>query len=130
MVNFGLLLTYPDKYKHLLPTIKDVKINDVNIHRTINNIIINGIANNHNVKIIVNDIELRVGSPVMVTCDCDAFKYNFAYGMYKMKSLIDPEHFFLKPSKKKNPSMTISGCKHLIAVSNFIWSNRNNIMNN
>ena len=127
MLQFGRLLSFPLTFKQLTNKIKSINIQDINIIEKFNNIFITSVANEHSVEIQVLDPILSVKSPVKLYCDCEFFQYNLAFSLYKNNSLLHPEKFVLKPPKKKNVSMQLSGCKHIILVSQSLWVNKNNI---
>lgn len=127
MLNFGRLLSYPLKFKNLTNRISQVQISNISIryledHKLYN---VSAIANGHQVFIQIYGDKISVKSPVKLYCDCDFFKYNLAYALYKQDSLLYPENFILTPPKKKNTSLTLSGCKHIILVAQSVWANKN-----
>ena len=125
MLQFGRLLSFPLTFKNLNEKIKAVSLNDINATIVDNNILIESKANNHHVLIVHGGNKLSVAAPVVLYCDCEFFKFNLAYGLHKNNSLLNPEQFVLKPPKKKNTSLTLSGCKHIILVAQTVWANRN-----
>ena len=125
MLQFGRLLSYPLAFRHLEDKIKDVQLSDLKVTKIAENqIMINGIANNYDVQILVLDNIIQVSSPIICSCGCQHFEFSLAYGLYQQKSLLHPESFTLRPPKKKNTSLTLSGCKHLIKVAREVFSKK------
>ena len=52
-------------------------------------------------------------SRVKVYCNCDNFKFQWAYVLYKHNALIAPQNFVLLPPKQTNPNMDVGCCKHI-----------------
>lgn len=60
------------------------------------------------------DTELfSLNSRVKVFCNCDDFKFRWAYVLHKFNALIAPQNFVLLPPKQTNPNMEIGCCKHI-----------------
>ena len=125
MLQFGRLLSFPLTFKNLNDKIKTVNISDIKAIKSENNIQIISAANGHNVEIIIMDEKINIHSPVKIYCDCEFFKYNLAYSLHKNNALLHPKNFILSPPRKKNQSLQLSGCKHVILVCQSIWLNKN-----
>ena len=125
MLTFARLLSFPLTFKNLDPKINAIDISDITAIRYNDRIVIHSVANGHEVYIENLSDSIAAKNPVRVFCDCDFFKYNLAYPLYKTGSLLFPERFMLKPPKHKNTSMQLSGCKHIILMARAIWTNKN-----
>lgn len=125
MLQFGRLLSFPLKFKNLEPKIRQLKVTSFNAREEDGIISVNSVINGHDVQLVIQSKIIDSSSPVMCYCGCEQFKYNHAYSLYKIGSLLNPELFVLKPPKSKNVSLTLSGCKHLILASRILFQNRN-----
>ena len=130
MIQFGRLLSFPLEYRHLENKVKDVKIDQLVAKRDINNdkIIVNASANGHPVVMVIFGNEIQASSEVMLSCGCQFFTYNLAYGLYKQGSLYSPESFVLRPPKSKNTSLILSGCKHIVKIARELYARKNQII--
>lgn len=125
MINFGRLLSFPMKFNNLTKKISEINLQKLQVAQYQNNYIITSFANNHRVEILVLDSKIQISSNVKIFCDCDFFKFNLAFGLNKIGSLLHPEEFRLLPPKSKNTSLTLSGCKHIILTAQAVFQNRN-----
>lgn len=130
MLNFGRLLSFPLTYKNLNEKLKTISTNQINAFENKDGIIVSAKVNDHNVSIQIYDKKIQISSPVSIFCDCDFFKFNLAYALHKNNSLLIPDGFVLKPPKVKNPYLSLSGCKHIILVSQILWKNHSFILKN
>lgn len=128
MIQFGRLLSFPLTFKNLTNKLKTVSISDIKAIKSSENIQILSSANGHNVEINIIDRKININSPVQLYCDCEFFKYNLAYPLYKNNSLLHTNNFVLRPPRKKNQHMQLSGCKHIILVCQSLWLNKNVIV--
>lgn len=128
MIQFGRLLSFPLTFKNLTDKLKTVDISEIKATKSARNIQILANANGHVVELNIIDEKININSPVQLYCDCDFFKYNLAYTLYKNKSLLHTNNFVLMPPRKKNQSMQLSGCKHIILVCQSLWLNKNVIV--
>lgn len=67
----------------------------------------------YSIQVHMNTDMLTDNSLVKVFCNCDNFKFQWAYVLNKHNSLIAPQNFILLPPKQTNPDLTIGCCKHL-----------------
>ena len=129
MIQFGRLLSFPLEFRNLEEKIKDVKIDKLVARRQDEDkIFVDASANGHPVMMLVFDRELQASSPVKLSCGCQFFLYNLAYGLYKQDSLLNPESFTLRPPKSKNTSLVLSGCKHIIKIARELYARKNQII--
>ncbi len=129
MVQFGRLLSFPLEFKNLEEKIKDVKIDKLVARRNgTDQIVVDASANGHPVMMVIYDKEIQASSPVKLSCGCQFFTYNLAYGLYKQDSLLNPESFTLRPPKSKNTSLVLSGCKHIIKIARELYARKSQII--
>lgn len=129
MIQFGRLLSFPLEYRHLESKVKDVKIDQLIAKRQgVDNIIVTASANGHPITMLIFDKEIQASSEVMLSCGCQFFAYNLAYGLYKQGSLYSPESFVLRPPKSKNTSLILSGCKHIVKIARELYARKNQII--
>ena len=119
MIGFGRLLSFPLKFHNLGNKVKEIEMTEIGAVLQDGRIRINSVANGHNVEILAFGERLTSNTPVMVNCDCEFFKYNLAFGLYKVGALLHPEQFRLVP-----PNLTLSGCKHIILTAQTVFQNR------
>lgn len=67
----------------------------------------------YNIVVQTNTDQLLPTSLVRVYCNCDDFKFRWAYVLHKFEALIAPQNFILLPPKQTNPNMTVGCCKHI-----------------
>lgn len=67
----------------------------------------------YNIIVQTNTEKLLDNSLVRVYCNCDDFKFRWAYVLHKFDGLIAPQNFILLPPKITNPNMTVGCCKHI-----------------
>ncbi len=118
MIQFGRLLSYPLAFQNLEEKISGVQLDNVKVTKLAEDqILITSSANGHDVQILVLDKVIQANSPVVCSCSCQFFTYNLAFGLHQQRSLLNPGMFTLRPPKKKNTSLTLSGCKHIIKTA-------------
>jgi len=124
VISFGRLLSFPLQFRNLGNKIKQIEMNEIGAILKDNKITINSTANGHHVEILAHGSSLTANTPVEIFCDCEFFKYNLAFGLSKVGSLLHPESFVLVPPKSKNMHLTLSGCKHIILMAQTVFQNR------
>lgn len=67
----------------------------------------------YSIQIQMDTNELQVNSNIKVFCNCDNFKFQWAYVLHKHNALIAPQNFILLPPKQTNPNLDIGCCKHI-----------------
>ena len=65
------------------------------------------------IQVQMDTLELQAASKVKVFCNCDDFKFRWAYVLHKFDGLIAPQNFILLPPKITNPNMVVGCCKHI-----------------
>lgn len=125
MITFGRLLSFPLTFKNLEEKIRSLEVSSIDAIEQDGVIDVRSVINGYPQEMVIHGAAIESSLPVQVSCGCDFFKYNLAYGLYKVGSLLHPENFILRPPKKKNVFLTISGCKHLILLSRSLYQNRN-----
>lgn len=127
MFLFKNLLHFPSIYREREKHLKDLKIviTSTKYNKESNTLLISGNINNYNQQILLNLIDDKINktSPIKIHCDCDSFKFEFAKGLNNADGLLNSEIFkpyFSKIPKDKNIHQIQSGCKHLIAIAQFI----------
>lgn len=125
MLQFGRLLSFPLSFKNLNEKLNKINISDIKAIKLKDKIQILTTANDHNVEINIIGDTINIKNPVKIYCDCDFFKYNLAYTLYKNNALLYPERFMLRPPRVKNLNMQLSGCKHIILTCQSLWTNKN-----
>lgn len=65
------------------------------------------------IQVHMNTLEFKSNTEVKVFCNCDDFKFRWAYVLHKFDSLIAPQNFILLPPKQTNPNMAVGCCKHI-----------------
>jgi hypothetical protein len=86
-------------------------------------------CNNYQQKISF-EREFDLDSNVKVNCTCPSFNFEFANVLYKNDCLLEPNKYLkaiTKLPQEKNRKSTLSGCKHVIAATQFIIENQNKI---
>ena len=125
LIQFGRLLSYPLEFRNLEDKIKDVQLSNIKVVKMAEDqILITSTANNHEVQILVLDKVIQVNSPIVCSCTCEFFSYSLAFGLHQQKSLLNPDMFVLRPPKKKNTSLVLSGCKHIIKTARDVLSKK------
>lgn len=71
----------------------------------------------YNILIQSNSYPITENSSVKVFCNCDNFKFQWAYVLDQKQSLLNPNNgqFILTPPKQTNPNQDIGVCKHVYA---------------
>ena len=67
----------------------------------------------YSIQVHMNTDTLKSDSLVKVFCNCDNFKFQWAYVLHKHNALISPQNFILLPPKQTNPNLDIGCCKHI-----------------
>lgn len=67
----------------------------------------------YSIQIQMNTPTLDNSSKVKIYCNCDNFKFQWAYVLHKHDALIAPQNFILLPPKQTNPNQDIGCCKHI-----------------
>lgn len=127
MMVFKNILNFPIFFKDRFNSWKTVKISKLDTKKDTNKFNIMAVTNNKYDTEIEIDLTQKslLNCPVKFSCTCDSFKYEFANAVFKNDSLLNPTDFFksiITKPKQKNVYNTPSGCKHVIAVANSIWS--------
>jgi hypothetical protein len=125
MIAFGNILHFPANYKNREKNLKNInliefekKYNDTEFKFIIKGLIVG--KNRYTPEIeVYTATGIHITSPVKIFCNCDSFKFEFAYAVAKYDSLLHPENFILHRPKEKNQFVTASGCKHIIALAKY-----------
>jgi hypothetical protein len=67
----------------------------------------------YSIRIHLDTEHLDNNTKVKVYCNCDNFKFQWAYVLNKYSALIAPQNFILLPPKQTNPDLKIGCCKHI-----------------
>jgi hypothetical protein len=67
----------------------------------------------YNIVVQTNTDQLLPTSLVRVYCNCDDFKFRWAYVLHKHDALLAPTSFILTPPKITNKTQDIGCCKHI-----------------
>lgn len=67
----------------------------------------------YSIQVQMDTRTLGASSGVKVFCNCDNFKFQWAYVLHKHDALIAPQNFILLPPKQTNPNLTVGCCKHI-----------------
>ena len=126
MLKFKNILSLPSYLKDRIDKVKILTPNITNIKKEDNSIIISGVTNRHNQTIIFLDKEITYNTYVKVDCDCESFRFEFAYIIND--SLINPRSYPKVPPKNKNPKGVKGVCKHIIALANLIDKKKTSIL--
>ena len=65
------------------------------------------------IQIQMNTQTLQPNTKIKAYCNCDDFKFRWAYVLHKFDGLIAPQNFILLPPKQTNPNMEVGCCKHI-----------------
>ena len=76
-------------------------------------VISKGTGKPYAIQVQMNTQLLTPNSNVKVYCNCDDFKFRWAYVLHKFEALIAPQNFILLPPKQTNPNMAVGCCKHI-----------------
>lgn len=106
---------------HISKIMKPPKDHDTMITRKDNHFdyIVNGVAINkkskkaYNITIHMDTKEMTPDSKVKVVCNCEDFKFRWAYVLWTKDALLNPRMFQLTPPEKTNPDETMNACKHI-----------------
>lgn len=71
----------------------------------------------YNVTIKFDTPQLQKDSLVSVYCNCDDFKYRWAYPLFEKDALLNVRNFQLTPPEKTNPKGELNACKHIHAFA-------------
>lgn len=69
----------------------------------------------YNIEIQMDTKELEPTSKVKVVCNCEDFKFRWAYVLHTQGALLNPRNFQLTPPEKTNPNEVMNACKHIHA---------------
>ena len=129
MITFNQITKFPSFFKDRNNSLENLKISVTKVFKDENNYLtINSSWNNYEQIIIFNNNKITSKSEVKFFCSCDSFKYEFASVVKKFGSLCNEEFFTnTKKAKYKNPFNLPGGCKHIVALSNYIIKNLNKI---
>ena len=72
-----------------------------------------GSGNAYSIQVQMDTHSLTDKSKVKVFCNCDNFKFQWAYVLHKHDALIAPQNFILLPPKITNPNQAVGCCKHI-----------------
>lgn len=72
-----------------------------------------GSSKAYSIQVQMDTDTLQKNSKVKVFCNCDNFKFQWAYVLHKYNALIAPQNFILLPPKQTNPNQNIGCCKHI-----------------
>ena len=78
----------------------------------------------YSIRIQMDSEFLDANTKVKVYCNCDNFKFQWAYVLHKYDSLIAPQNFILLPPKIKNPTLEIGCCKHIKVFLELAFQNQ------
>lgn len=67
----------------------------------------------YSIRIQMDSEFLDANTKVKVYCNCENFKFQWAYVLNKHNALIAPQNFILLPPKQTNPDLKIGCCKHI-----------------
>ena len=67
----------------------------------------------YNVVISMDTEEMQPNSMLKVYCNCDDFKFRWAYVLDQKDALLFPSKFRLDPPKSTNPDQVMNACKHI-----------------
>lgn len=67
----------------------------------------------YSIQVQMDTAHLGPHSKVKVFCNCDNFKFQWAYVLFKHDALIAPQNFILLPPKQTNPNLAVGCCKHI-----------------
>ena len=67
----------------------------------------------YSIQIQMDTNTLGTNTKIRAFCNCDDFKFRWAYVLHKFDALIAPQNFILLPPKITNPNMTPGCCKHI-----------------
>ena len=76
-------------------------------------VISKGSGKAYSIQVQMDTKTLGASSGVKVFCNCDNFKFQWAYVLHKFDALIAPQNFILLPPKQTNPNQVIGCCKHI-----------------
>ena len=132
MIKFKQLFNFPSVFskrnKEIPQLVRIVKIQDVNKDEKNKTVTITSSVHKHTSQITFFDVvipmDINSDKEVTVQCSCESFKFEFAFALEQKKSLMNSKSFILNQPKKKNTFNSISGCKHLIALANYIKINK------
>lgn len=78
----------------------------------------------YSIQVHMDTNKITRDSKVKVFCNCDNFKFQWAYVLHKYDSLIAPQNFILLPPKIKNPTLEIGCCKHIKVFLELAFQNQ------
>jgi len=125
LIQFGRLLNFSKSFDHLKSKLAELPIEEIQARQLSSGVIlVAAMVNEHEVNITIQGPKLAVNRDIKCFCDCESFKFDHAYSLYKQGSLLHADRFVLKPPHKKNVNLEISGCKHIVLVAQTLWKNR------
>lgn len=78
----------------------------------------------YTIQVQMNTPTLKSDSMVKVFCNCDNFKFQWAFVLHKHNALIAPQNFILLPPKQTNPNQDIGCCKHIKVFIDLAYANQ------
>jgi hypothetical protein len=89
----------------------------------------------YNIELQMDTKTMEPDSMVKVVCNCEDFKFRWAYVLSEQGALLNPRNFQLTPPVKTNPDETLNACKHIHAFIHQemkhalkVFSNRKNAL--
>lgn len=126
------LLSFPPLFRDRNKTWKKLESKLLDFDDSNGKVILYGETNKHQQIIEIQGKKIHLNSEVKIYCDCQSFLYEFAHIINDNDSLYGKNQFEkalkLTP-REKNRKGIISGCKHIIAFTNYIYRNSNRINN-
>jgi hypothetical protein len=116
------ILNIPARYRDRYNKVRSVILNNFEIEKTENYRIFRAVASNKYTTQIAFpiDTEITAQSIIKVDCGCKSFLYEFSEVIERSDGL-----FVVRDYKKKSSKMlTLTGCKHLIALGKYIFERR------
>jgi hypothetical protein len=126
MLKLKNIIHFPAYYKEHNLKLDNIDVTSIKIEKIEGKYEINAKSGKHDVKIEFTDEKLTTDTDIKVFCGCESFKFEFAHALYIKQSLLDAESFKMnleRRGKKKNVYAIPSGCKHVVAVGQYIFRN-------
>lgn len=70
-------------------------------------------GNAYNILVSMNTPKLTSKSEVKLFCNCDDFKFRWAWVLNEHNALLSPQNFVLTPPKIMNKTHDLGCCKHI-----------------
>lgn len=122
------LILLPSFYRDRIQKVKSVRLSNIVFQQQDEGILISCNANDkYTCNLFLFGKKININSKIKVNCDCESFKYEFAYTLNKHNALLDNEMFIkyiTKPPRKKNRYLIPTACKHIIALSHDIFKRK------